>query len=156
MIARGVPPAVKSPYQVLISAPCTPVSESVGTSGSSGERCGVVTATGRSRPALICPMADEVVSNIISTWPPIRSTCAWLEPSYGTCTSFVPVALAKASAAMFCVLPVAAVALRSGAGALRISASSSWTVRAGTFGASTSTLGTTTMRPTGCTSFSGS
>ena len=51
-----------------------PDSEKVGTAGNSGERLADATASGRSRPALICVMADEVVSIIISTEPPRRST----------------------------------------------------------------------------------
>ena len=63
-----------------MSAPRTPASASVGTSGSCGERAGVVTASGLNLPALICAMAEEVVSNIICTLPPMTSRWAWLLP----------------------------------------------------------------------------
>ena len=75
-----MPPVTYIAYHVVMSAPDTPASASVGTFGSSGERRAEVTASGRKRPALICPIAEDVVSNIISTEPPIRSACAWLLP----------------------------------------------------------------------------
>ncbi len=53
-----------------------PCSASVGTSGSSGERCGALTASARNLPARIWPMAEEVLSNIISTSPEMMSMCA--------------------------------------------------------------------------------
>jgi len=48
--------------------------------GNSGERAGEVTASGLKRPDLMCGIAEDVVSNIISTLPPRMSACAWLEP----------------------------------------------------------------------------
>ena len=39
-----------------------------------------VTASGLNLPALIWPIAEEVVSNIICTLPAIRSRCAWALP----------------------------------------------------------------------------
>jgi hypothetical protein len=40
----------------------------------------VVIASGRNLPPLIWPMAELVVSNIISTWPPMMSMCACALP----------------------------------------------------------------------------
>ena len=82
MVARngGVPVVTNMPYQVLISKPRTPASANVGTWGNSLLRVAVVKANGLNLPALIWPMAEEVVSNMICTLPPMMSRCAWLLP----------------------------------------------------------------------------
>ena len=80
MIGFGVPPVANKPYQVVISTPGTPASARVGTSGNWDERAGDITARGLSLPDLMCGIDEDVVSNIISTWLPIRSRCAWLLP----------------------------------------------------------------------------
>src|SRR5213592_3662151 len=97
---------MKRPYQVDISTPGTPASASVGTSGSSAERFGVITASALTLPPLMKLMADEVVSKSGWICPPTRSVSACDEPLYGTWKIFVPVARAKASQARCWVLPM--------------------------------------------------
>ena len=99
---------------------------------------------------------DEVVSNIISTCPPIRSRCAWLLPLYGMWMLFVPAARSKASPARCWVLPTPEEAYRNDPGFSFISFTNSPTLATGTDVFTSSTLGTTTTRPTGCRSLSGS
>ncbi len=101
----GVPAGANTPYHVDISSPGKPASASVGTSGSSGERLGVITASGRSLPPLIWPIDDDVVSNISCALPAMRSRCAWLLPLYGMCVICTPAAALNASPARCCVLP---------------------------------------------------
>ncbi len=54
-------------YQALISKSFSPASIIVGTSGASGERLALVTASARSLPALTCGSAVVIVSNMIGT-----------------------------------------------------------------------------------------
>ncbi|CFN62426.1 Uncharacterised protein [Bordetella pertussis] len=51
-------------------------SATVGSSGTSAERCGPVTARARRLPALTCGSDEGMLSNISWTWPPIRSVSA--------------------------------------------------------------------------------
>ena len=53
-----------------------PDSATVGTSGIEARRLGEVTAMARSLPLWMCGAATTVVSNIMSTWPPITSWIA--------------------------------------------------------------------------------
>jgi hypothetical protein len=55
-----------------------------GTCGSAGERVAVVTARARSLPALMYSIDDEMMANIASTCPPMRSVSAGAPPRYGT------------------------------------------------------------------------
>jgi hypothetical protein len=64
----------------------SPASIIVGTSGASGERLGLVTASARSAPDFTCGSEVVIVSNIIVTWPPRRSLSAGALPLYGTWT----------------------------------------------------------------------
>src|SRR6187551_2965788 len=121
----------------------------VGTSGSSAERVALATASGRNLPALICDIADDVVSNIICTSPERMSTCAWLLPLYGTCVVLMPAARSNASPAMCCVLPTPDDAYLISPGFAFAAATRSWTLLYGVVDPTTSTFGTTTTRPTG-------
>jgi hypothetical protein len=67
-----------------------------------------------------------------------------------------PAAASNASPAMCCVLPTPEDAYFKSPGFAFASATSSFTSFAGTAGFTTSTFGTTTIRPTGCRSFNGS
>src|SRR5450759_1652530 len=67
------------------------VSATVGTSGSSGERFAVVTASARNLPALMWAIDDGKLSNVTCTWPPSRSVSIGAEPLYGICVIFRPV-----------------------------------------------------------------
>ena len=71
-------------YQALISKSFKPASIIVGTSGASGERFGLVTASAFSLPAFTCGSAVVIVSNMIGTWSPRMSFSAGALPLYGT------------------------------------------------------------------------
>ncbi|MNU03236.1 hypothetical protein D3C72_2471880 [compost metagenome] len=77
-----------------------PSSATVGTSGSDELRLAEVTASGRSLPALIWPMADGTDDTSRSTLPDRVSTRAGLEPLYGTWVSFTPAAFSNNTPAM--------------------------------------------------------
>ena len=57
----------------------------VGTSGSSGERFFIETASAFRRPDFTCGTAFGGLVNIMSIWPPTRSLIDWPTPLYGTC-----------------------------------------------------------------------
>ena len=75
-ISCGSAAGPKMPYHEVTSKPGSPVSATVGTSGSAGERVAVVTASGRSLPALMCGSTGVMVSNDIRIWPPSRSVAS--------------------------------------------------------------------------------
>ncbi|MOA14144.1 hypothetical protein D3C78_1342300 [compost metagenome] len=79
MMASGVPWGAKMACQDVTSKsprPFTPDSATVGTSLSDSSRCLDVTASARSLPLWMCGAATTVVSNIMSTCPPITSWMA--------------------------------------------------------------------------------
>ena len=55
--AGGVPAGAISAFHSEISQSGTPASVSVGTSGAAGDRAGLVTASGRTRPPRACGRA---------------------------------------------------------------------------------------------------
>ena len=69
-----------TPAHTATSAVGQPASAIVGTSGSSGERAGVVTASGRSLPDATMGAADAVLVNMACTWPACRSFSAGAAP----------------------------------------------------------------------------
>ena len=72
------------PNQATASKPGS-VSDSVGTSGSDGERMRLATASARSFPDFTCGSETPRLSHIMSTWPETRSASAGAVPLYGTC-----------------------------------------------------------------------
>jgi hypothetical protein len=66
--------------QLDASKPGRPLSPTVGTSGSSGERAAVEMASAFSLPPRTWPSTAAIVSNITSTRPAIRSGWAALLP----------------------------------------------------------------------------
>lgn len=80
MTGFGVPAGAARPNHDCTSKPGKPDSATVGTSGSSGERCALVMAMARNRPACTCGRAEGVLSNIDCTWPPSRSVMAGALP----------------------------------------------------------------------------
>ena len=75
-MASGVPVGAKIACHEVTSKsprPLMPDSATVGTSLSASSRCLEVTASARSFPLWICGAATTVVSNIMSTCPPITS-----------------------------------------------------------------------------------
>ncbi len=63
-------------YQLDTSKPLTPASSSVGTSGSSGQRCSSVTPSARNFPERTCGMTLGRLLNITWIWLAIRSGIA--------------------------------------------------------------------------------
>ena len=80
MTTRGVPAGAITPAQTTTSAVGQPASAMVGTSGSSGERALVVTASGRNLPDATIGAAEAVLVNIAWTWPACRSASAGAAP----------------------------------------------------------------------------
>jgi len=75
-------------------------------SGSASERLVVVTASARSVPALMYPIAAGVDSNVTCTCPPIRLVSEGPAPRYGTCTMSTPAIILNSSPAMWGPVPV--------------------------------------------------
>ena len=73
MVSFGVPAGATRPCQVVASKPLMPSSSTVGRSGKSAVRFGVVTASARTLPFLMSPITEAAVANIISTWPAMTS-----------------------------------------------------------------------------------
>src|SRR5262245_18272712 len=96
MISLGVPFGTLMPKNALASYPGT-LSATVGTSGKAGERCAVVTPSGRSLPAWMCGSDDGMLSNMTCTVPLIMSVSAGAEPRYGTWLSSTPVLILNSS-----------------------------------------------------------
>jgi len=69
MISTGVPLGAPTPRKLLASKPGTN-SPTVGVSGSASKRIAVVTASGRSVPALMYPIDAVIVPNITCICPP--------------------------------------------------------------------------------------
>ena len=104
----GVPVTTATPNQPRFSKPATPASDTVGTSGSEGDRVRPVTASGRSlrsRRKLIDAPRFGAAQSI---WPPIRSVMATTSPLYGTCTESIFAKYSKLSAARWTWLPTPA------------------------------------------------
>src|SRR5690606_27443188 len=97
--AAGVPAGASTPYQVLTSKPLIPDSATVGTSGTDELRLAEVTASGRSLPDLIWPMADGSDDTSRSTLPASASISAGFEPLYGMWLSLMPAAFSNRSPA---------------------------------------------------------
>src|SRR5262249_39074388 len=72
MTSAGGSFGAPTPYQVLASLPA-PASPPLGRSGSASERVAVVTASGRSWPALTYPMEEGMGSKATCSCPPSRS-----------------------------------------------------------------------------------
>ena len=72
-MSLGVAAGASTPNQVPMLKSFRPASCSVGTSGSALERVAVVTASGRSLPALMCGSTGVMVSNDIRICLPSRS-----------------------------------------------------------------------------------
>src|SRR5258706_12941099 len=80
MTDSGVPAGATMPNQTDTSNPGTPDSATVGNSLMNGERSLLDTASPRNLPALTCCSTFGTLSNIRSTWPPIRSVTAGALP----------------------------------------------------------------------------
>ena len=72
-ISGGVPAGAKTPNQLLNSMPGTPISVKVGTLGIDASRRAPVTASGRTRPPLMCGCADTTLSIRKAICPAMRS-----------------------------------------------------------------------------------
>jgi hypothetical protein len=76
MMGCGVPAGAAMPSQPIYSKSGRPDSATVGTSGSAASRVGLVTASARIFPALICGSCTFGALNVKSNRPAIRSSIA--------------------------------------------------------------------------------
>src|SRR5450432_3964037 len=105
-ISFGVAAGARMPNQATVSYPGKPDSCTVGTSGSSGERVRVVTASGRSLPAFTSGSAGGKLTNMAATCPETTSFSAGDEPLYGMCTRSTPAIVLNSSIDMCALLPL--------------------------------------------------
>ena len=75
-------------------------------SGNSAKRFGVVTATGRSLPALICAFSGCMTAKSMCVSPCTVAITAGGEPLNGTCTTSMPAIDFRSSIPMFDELPL--------------------------------------------------
>src|SRR4029079_7024748 len=104
--SRGVRAGANTPPQLAKSYGVMPDSIAVGTLGKLGFRCGVVTASARSAPDLMCGAEAASGSIMYVMRLEIRSGCAAELPLY--CTSVIAgsdMVCAKSSVASCCGLP---------------------------------------------------
>jgi hypothetical protein len=94
------------PVNVSASAPWTPSSPSVGTSGRSGERLRVVISNAFMRPSRMCEMEAVSWSIMPFTWLPRTSVIAGPLPLYGTCRASTPAADFSISEARCTIVPL--------------------------------------------------
>src|SRR5262249_20708273 len=79
-VARGVPAGPMSPTQAPPWSAANPTSAEVGTSGSTGFRCGDNTASAHTCPDSACSRVSATTSNIMSTCPATTSCSASAAP----------------------------------------------------------------------------
>src|SRR3989338_3282649 len=102
----GVPAGANRPYQVLTSKSLKPDSATVDTLGREELRWADVTASGRSLPALIWPMAEGRDDTSRSTLPASASINAGFDPLYGMWLSLTPAAFSNRSPARWMDVPL--------------------------------------------------
>ena len=105
-IARGVPRGTNMPFHSYDSAPATPDSAIVGTSGSAASRVGLATATARNRPDLMLAIDDAAFAKKTGTWPPMTAVIACAPPLKGTWFILIPACCMNRTAAKFCAEPL--------------------------------------------------
>src|SRR6266536_4468108 len=95
--SRGVLPSTKQPCQLEDSKPTSPVSATVATSGSAGERLAPATASARSVPAATC--GSVVAMGAMATWisPVMSAGKIPASPLYGTGWMSMPAAVLNIS-----------------------------------------------------------
>src|ERR1700730_18145545 len=114
----------------------------VGTSGRADERCALNTASARSFPSLICGTAGESTTHAIGVWPPRVDWVAGAQQLKGAGTgSVAPSESVNNSPDSEGVVPFPAEAKLYLPGLALMSATSSWTLFAGSDGLTTSTFG---------------
>src|SRR5688572_15091116 len=100
MTGFGVPALVISPNQPSKTQSGTPASTIVGSCGNADERLLLLTASGRTLPALMWGEARIAGANVISRRPERISVIASAKPLNGTCTILMPAVLRKISPLM--------------------------------------------------------
>src|SRR6266508_3097639 len=70
--------------------------------GSKSKRVALITANGRSLPALMCSIDSGKGLKITCTWPPSRSVVAGAPPRYGTWTMSTPAVILNSSPTTCC------------------------------------------------------
>ena len=116
----------------------------------------MVTASARRLPAFASGSAVVMLSKVIVTWPPTTSCSAGGLPLYGTCCMSTPAMLLKSSPDRCCDVPLPLEANVYLPGFAFISATSSATFFAGTFGLMTSRFGSRAISVIGTKSRTGS
>src|SRR5262249_40564522 len=106
-----------------------------GRLGNAGERRAPLTASALTSPDLANGTSELRLSNIMSTWPAIRSVVALAPPRYGTCTMLVLVITLNSSPPTWPGEPLADDALVSLPGFLRAASITSCTDLNGDWGA---------------------
>src|SRR5262249_22580765 len=152
----GVCAGTRIPNIVSDSWSGKPASAKVGTSGSAGERFGVVTASPRSHPSLTCGTAGVSAVKAMNVWPARVAWMAGPEPLNGTGTMSRFCDCLNSSPERCDVVPVPACAKLYLPGFALRNAINSGTLSAGIDGWVTSTLGDTAAKVTGAKSLYGS
>jgi len=104
-ISRGVLAGTNQPCQLDDSNPTSPLSATVGTSGSAAERLAPATASARTVPAATC--GSVVAIGVIATWisPVMRAGKMAASPLYGTGWMSTPAAVLNISMVRWSGLP---------------------------------------------------
>ena len=152
----GVAAGATTPYQISTSAPSTPASRMVCTSGRLGMRCLPVVASRRTLPALASGTTGGTPVNTMLNCPPMRSVMASALPLYGTCTMSVLVISLKSSPVRCGLLPTPGEPKLSCPGRFFARSIRSFTVCAGIDGCTAMTTGPVASRQTAAKSFTGS
>ena len=139
-----------------MSNPGNPASAIVGSSGASGERCAVVTASARNLPALTWGMAFARLSNMSCVSPASNACSAGAPPLYGMCTMSTRASVLNNSPARCPALPLLPDPNDNVPGCAFAYATSSGTELTGSVGLSTSTLGVVATSVIGAKSLIGS
>src|SRR5690349_9252373 len=139
----------KKAYQLDMSYPGTPDSESVGRSGQAGVRFAVDTAMARTRPALAAPIVEGTDPNERSTSPVETARMLGPAPLNGMCIMRVSVSDMSSSAARCEGAPLPPEPKLSLPGLAFASAISSRADLTGTEGCVTSNMQVCTRKATG-------
>src|SRR5581483_518218 len=95
--SAGVRAGTSSVYHEGTSTPSMPLSASVGTSGASGVRSGLVTASATRRPARTYASDDAIEPNTICASPASTALAAGPAPLYGMWTMSMPATFLNSS-----------------------------------------------------------
>ncbi|MNT31401.1 hypothetical protein D3C72_1672350 [compost metagenome] len=92
-----------------MSKPFRPCSSSVGTLGNCGARLSDATAIALTLPCEASGAAVEMLSIVMTMWPPSRSVMTGAAPRYAACGTFTPILYSMVSAIRWLEMPTPAV-----------------------------------------------